>query len=94
MSPSGLPSSRLQAGSSLLAFAGKIVPQHHFYLDFNHKAKKFETILIEAVSFISLEQSGKVRNGKLSITFGKLLCGLDSGYTFNSWHFPMKSIEY
>ena len=49
---------------------------------------------IEAVSFISLEQSGKVRNGKLRITFGKLLCGLHSGYTFNSWHFPMKSIEY
>ena len=39
---------------------------------------------IKAVSFISLVQSGKVGNGQLSITFGKLLCGLDSGYTFNS----------
>ena len=29
MSPSGLPSSRLQAGSSLLAFAGKILLEKH-----------------------------------------------------------------
>ena len=46
---------------------------------------------IKAVSFISLVQSGKVGNGQLRITFGKLICGLDSGYTFNSWHFPAKS---
>ena len=49
---------------------------------------------IKVVSFISLEQSGEVRNGQLRITYDKLLCGLDSGYTFNSWHFPMKSNKY
>ena len=46
---------------------------------------------ITAVSFVSLVKSGKVGNGQLRITYGKLLCGLDSGYTFNSWHFPVKS---
>ena len=33
---------------------------------------------IKAVSFISLVQSGKVGNGQLRTTYGKLLCGLDS----------------
>ena len=50
---------------------------------------------MKAVSFISSKQSGKVRDGELRITYRKFLCGLDSSYTFNSWHFPVKvkSIE-
>ena len=35
-------------------FEGKIVPQHQFYLDFNHKAKKFETVLVSNIIVVKL----------------------------------------
>ena len=35
-------------------FEWKVVPQHRFYLDFNHKAKKFETVLVRNFVVVKL----------------------------------------